>query len=526
MMEPSIDTILQRCRLPPFDHQRIGVEKIVQQPFFLLADEMGAGKTKQAIDAAQVLFYLDRIDKAIVICPAPVRGVWFHRQRGELNKHLWLDTSSRVVEYHRNVDVWDWGLTQGKHLDWIVTNYDYIRRAEYEEELIAECTPRTLLILDESSAVKNSKAQQSKAVLRIRNKCGRVLLLNGTPIANSPADMYMQGRIMHKDILGLGSFSQFRARYALMGGWQGKQIIGWRDLEDLQKRFAPYVLRRLKQDCLDLPEKLPPVLYEVPLTAATWKIYRDMRDELVVWLDSQSVSVAAQAIVKVIRLAQITSGLLGGVEFEDLGPILEVPDYLTIEDKQWVPEVVEAAWKRPEPLQHISREKLDALLEKIEGALYEKPNHKFIVWCRFKPEAVKTVETIRDRFPRVTARLLYGSQSKAERDAALALLDPATTVPGPACAVATMGTGSIGLTLTAADTNYYLSLTRMLLHLLQSIDRTHRPTQVNPVSYYYFLATGPKGQRTIDHILYEQLEQKNDLATMTCSAWVKALTEE
>jgi SNF2 family DNA or RNA helicase len=523
MTDSSIDTILAKCSLPPFEHQKIGVKAIVEHPYFLLADEMGAGKTKQAIDAAQVLYLQGVIDKAIVIAPAAVRGVWFHRQRGELNKHLWLSIPSRIVEFHRQVDVWDWGLTQGKHLQWVVTNYDYIRKSEHEEELINECTPRTLLILDESSAVKNAKALQSKAVLRIRNKCGRVLLLNGTPIANSPADMYMQGRIMDKSILGCGSFSQFRAEYAIMGGWQGKQIVSWRNLEDLQQRFAPYVLRRLKQDCLDLPEKMPPVIYEVGLTAETWKRYKEMRDELVVWLDSQSVSVAAQAIVKVIRLAQITSGLLGGVEFEDTGAPPETPDYLT-ELYDYTLDI--GTPKRPEPLQIISSEKRDALLDKIETALYEKPNHKFIVWCRFRPEAVKTVEAIRDRFPRVTARLLYGGQKAHERDEALSLLDPSTTVPGAACAVATMGTGSIGLTLTAADTNYYLSLTRSLLHLLQSIDRTHRPTQINPVSYFYFLATGPKGQRTVDHVLYEQLEKKNDLATMTCSAWVKALTEE
>lgn len=526
MTVQSIDTLLQRAKLPPFQHQKIGVNAIVRNRFFLLADEMGAGKTKQAIDAAQVLFVTGQIDKAIVIAPAPVRGVWFHPDRGELRKHLWPDLGVRVTEFHRKVDLWLQGPGDPR-MEWIITNYDYIRKAEYEEELIEECTPRTMLILDESSAVKNAKALQSKAVLRLRNKCGRVLLLNGTPIANSPADMYMQGRIMDKGILGCNSFSQFRAQYAIMGGWQGKQIVAWRNLDELQRRFAPYVLRRLKEECLaDLPNKLPPVIYEVPLTATTWKRYKEMRDELVVWLDSQTVSVAAQAIVKVIRLAQITSGLLGGVEFEGDSGDLGLPDYLTEEDKTWVPDVVETCIKRPEPIQIISSEKRDALFERIEAALYEKPNHKFIVWCRFRPEAIKTVEAIRDRFPKVTARLLYGGQKAHERDEVLSLLDPATTVQGPACAVATMGTGSIGLTLTAADTNYYLSLTRMLLHLLQSIDRTHRPTQVNPVSYYYFLATGPKGQRTVDHVLYEQLEKKNDLATMTCSAWVKALTEE
>src|SRR5690606_13571541 len=118
----------------------------------------------------------------------------------------------------------------------------------------------TMLVLDESSAVKSHRAQQTKACLQLRRRCGRVLLLNGTPIANSPGDMFSQGEMMSKNVLSCASWIHYRARYAVMKkvmirGALQDVIGGWQNLEDLQQRFAPYVIRRLKKDCLDLPEK-------------------------------------------------------------------------------------------------------------------------------------------------------------------------------------------------------------------------------------------------------------------------------
>lgn len=519
---PEEEVDLSRCALPPFIHQGIGVRYIVRNPYFLLADEMGAGKTKQAIDASQVLFVRGVIKKVLIICPAPVRAVWFDKNFGELHKHLWPDLCSMIIEYHKGKDrIWSHGKPfREPYLEWVITNYDYIRDGEGYEEIISYCDSSTLLVLDESSALKNHKAAQTKACIHIRNKCGRVLLLNGTPITHSPADMYAQGRVMDKSILDCKVFFDFRARYIVLGGWEDKQVIGWRNLEDLQTRFAPYVLRRLKKDCLDLPEKMPPVMLQVPLTQKTWGHYKAMRDQLVAWLTDQQVSVAPLAIVKALRLAQITSGFIGGVEEESLEPIqLDLPTWLPFED-------ADETLPNTRGTVIISDEKLAYFLDWLEAALYKKPDLKMILWCRFKPELFRVLEAVQARFPLVTVASMFGGQKKADRTRTRELLNPATTVKGALVAGCTLGTGSIGLTLTAADTNYYMSLNRVLLHLLQSIDRTHRPTQINPVNYYYCLATGPKGQKTVDHVIYGALEKREQLATWTTGAWVKALTEE
>jgi SNF2 family DNA or RNA helicase len=121
---------------------------------------------------------------------------------------------------------------------------------------------------------------------------------------------------------------------------------------------------------------------------------------------------------------------------------------------------------------------------------------------------------------------LYGSNTKDERTAALRMLDPRTAPKGPGLLVGTLGTGSKGLNLTAAHTMIYLSYDHSLEKFLQGNDRVHRPGQVHPVSYYDIIATGPKGQKTIDHHIIQSRYNKDSLATWTVSAWQRALSEE
>lgn len=498
---------LSQSRLPPYAHQVMGVEALIKwnEPekgrvypgCFALFDEMGAGKTKQVIDAAQVLFQEDTIDTAIIIAPAPVRDVWFDEELGELAKHLWLATEGQIVEYHAKLRSWQHGpKPEGRYLKFIITNYDYIRREEHRAVLLRVCSPRVILVLDESSAIKNYKAQQTKACIELRKACGWVWLLNGTPIANSPEDMFSQGRIMDPRILDCKTYYHFRARYAVMGGWQQKQIVNWVNLDDMQRRFAPYVLRRLKSQCLDLPEKLSSVAITATLSEAIWKVYKEMRDEMVAWLSETTVSVAPQAIVKALRLSQLTSGFLGGIE--------------------------ESEGSAPAAIQELGREKLDVFLEWYRDRLREDPNLKLLVWCRFRAELDRLAKSIPTG---IAVGRIWGGQKHEERDEALRLLDPRTTPPGPVVVVGTPASGSMGLNLTAAHTVVYLSNDYSLKTRLQSEDRVHRPGQRNVVSYFDVIAVGPKGQKTIDATIVKALRDKNDLASWTTAAWVAALRE-
>jgi hypothetical protein len=524
-LAPELD--FSRCRLVPVedrdgnlsmsgvkDHVKIGVRALLANPFFGLFDEMGGMKTAQIIIASQFMFEMGLIDRVIVVAPNSVRPVWFDPEFGELAKHLWFEHPALVSEYHSRITQWNWQEPKDPRLKWIITNYEFIRNEDRLLPIMKYGSPKTFLVLDESSAVKSHRAQQMQACLKLRRRCGRVAILNGTPIANTPMDMYAQGEILSPEILKVKSFFHFRARYAVMGGWQSRQIIEYQNLEDLQNRFKPYVVRRLKKDCLDLPPVLPPVTLTVALTPHTWNTYyKPMRDDMVAWLSEATVSVASQAIVKSMRLAQITSGFLGGIEEE-----VDTEDCEGI--TQFIPEV-----------QEIGREKLDFVIEWHKQQLEIDPNLKLLTWARFIPELKRYLKEVAKTFPThkigcVAGKALLGMKKREEREQAMRLLDPRTAPSGAVTVGGTLGTGSLGHNFTACHTTISMSSDYSPWKKEQADARVDRPGQVHAVSNFDVIATGPNGQKTIDHAIIRARRSKEDVAKWTTAAWIRVLTEE
>ena len=502
---------LTACPVAPFAHQRTAITKIVEAPYVFLTDEMGLGKSKIIVDAASVLYAQGKIDHVIIVATSQVKPVWLDPELGQLATHCWPTIFNTVTHYHSRKKQWVTGHSQNGEagLLWVVTNYEYIRhgikpRSRYIpphlDTLLKLCTDRTLLILDESSAVKSTRAQQTRACLHLRRACGRVVLMTGTPIAHSPMDLLSQANFLHPSILSdvpgtSTNIIQFRSRYATMGGFQGKQILSFRNLEDLQNRLQPHTLRRLKKDCLDLPAKLDPVTITTTLSAETWKAYTAMRDHMIVALGG-SVSVAQQAVTKLIRLSQLTSGMIGGIEGS------------------------------PDVIHTLSHEKIATLTAWVTEQLEADPNFKLVVWTQFRAD----VERVRDALAALPHPLeigvLWGSSKAAERQRALRLLHPETAPTGAAVVIGTPQTGAMGITLAASHTVVYLNNSHSLNIRMQSEDRTHRPGQTHAVSYFEVVATGPKGQRTIDHIVLKALRAKRDLADWTAAAWLDELKKQ
>ncbi len=525
-----------KARLPPFAHQREDTQTAIDHPYLFITSEMRTGKTKIVIDAAQFLFERGLIDRVIVVAPEPVRGVWYDPETGELQKHLWNDTPAWITEYHSRVRQWRWGPAiadkDAKPLKWIITNFEFIRA--YTDKhgkridaalrgLLPYVNNKTLLVLDESSAITNHKSEQFKACLVLRRKCSRVILLNGTPM-DTPIHLFAQGNMLHPSILDCGYITHFRARYAQMGGFKvgavrvkkpdgsivfegGRptQVIGWINLDDLQRRFAPVTIRRLQKDCVDMPEKLDPITIPVTMTPETWSYYVEMRDQMVVMLEGGNASIAQQAITKIMRLAQITSGFLGGIA--DAG----------LED-----DVVQTASVR-----EIGREKLDMMLWLTQMQLEKDPHIKLVTWVRFRPELDRMLKVVAKKFPQMIVSGMHGGQKKSDRRDALHLLKPETAPADKAVFFAgTYGTGSFGLDFSASYTNINCSYDYSLRKFLQSGDRVYGPGQKHPVSYYDLVAQGPRGQKTIDHIILSDRRGKADVANWVTSDWVRALKEE
>ena len=597
-------TDLSRAPRKPFAHQIRGVERLVQtvEPnvgrilpgCFLLGDEMRLGKSCQIIMAAQALFEQGLVNTIIVVAPASVRGVWFDPDLGELAKHHWPGLPIFVTEYHSRSREWTADYAAGQpFLRFVVTNYEYIRygikrlrtgwTGPHLEPLL-RTGPKTMLVLDESSAVGNFSSLQSRACSALRQKCERVVLLNGTPGGENPEAIFSQAKLMDNRIFGMSHVSQFRARYAILGGYHvevvryGKmiklptEILGWRHakhagcceipehikspvhgfgpgLEEIQARVAPYVLRRLKADCLDLPPKLDPVTLTAVLTPETWKVYKAMRDETVAWLDRQNVAISVQAGVAVMRLAQVTSGFIGGIkDMEAVCPVcqgLSSPEVgrsplalplephsagedaegLNLEREECPACGGEGTLPLPVAPRAVSREKLDVFLGWVRQRLREDPEMRMLTWCRFRPELARTIDEL-CKVDGLTVKAIYGGQKKQEREEGLRLMHPEVRYTGPAVLVGTLGTGAMGLNMAGAHEVVYTSNGYSLMQRQQSEDRPHGPGQTQPVSYHDIIAVGPDGQKTIDHTIVKNLRTKRDMAEWTTSAWVEALVKE
>lgn len=549
------------ARKAPFDHQRIDTQALLDNPYYFITSEMRTGKTKIVIDAAQFMFILQMIRRVIVVAPAPVRSVWYPQKIGQLWEHLWDGMFADVIEYHDPTRQWHWRPdgTGGRFerfrltpMQWIVTNYEFIRAQKRLAELLPFCDAQTFLVLDESSFIKNYDADQTEACMALRKACGRVVLLNGTPISHSPLDLFSQGNLLHPSILDCRYITHFKAKYSIQEqvigkggkplttprGHAIKKITGWVHLDELTRRFAPYTVLRLQSECLDLPPKLDPVALTATLTPATWRLYKSMRDDLVVWLDSGDVSTAVQAATKVLRLSQITSGLLAGIEAANIEkpPTEDFFDSLQLEGTDGeefqgvcssdVMDNRAAVNAVPATIQEIGREKLDVVLWLLAQRLEQYPNLHIVVWCRFRHELFRMLTAVAEKFPQFEMGSIVGAQKRAARLHAMALLKPETSPKGPVFVGGTFGTGSYGLNFTAANHSVNCSFDYSLGKYKQSGDRVYGPGMIGPASYFNILATGPKGQKTIDHVMVEARQNNENIADITAKGWIRRLMEE
>lgn len=595
---------LSRARRKPYAHQQTGVERLVplQEPekgrvfpgCLILADEMRLGKTKQIIDTAQVLFERGELVRVIVVAPSNVRDVWYDPELGEIAKHRWEGLPTLVTEYHSRIRQWSADAEADKpYLTWIVTNYEYIRyklnnvkgrwQGPYLTPLLKECGPKTMLAVDESAALADWRSLQTRACYELRRRCGRVVEMNGTPIVEDPEDIYAQARLLDQRILGLNTIGGYRAKYAIMGGYTVEkkvgwdpvrqkpktiavpvEVIGWRheerlgccsnppavakklhepghNLEEIQAKLAPYVLRRLRRDCPDMPAKLDSVALTATLKPETWRLYREMRDELVTWLNHQTVSIAPQAGVKVMRLSQITSGFLGGiVDEEAVCPECDGEGEVQIEGQAAPGSPSEgpnlareclacrgsgAISARVPPVE-VGREKLDVYLDWVKKRLREEPEFRMLTWCRFRPELERVEREVRAAYPGIKVRTICGGQKRLDREEGMRLMHPDVKYGGPAILVGTVGTGSMGRNMAGAHEVVYLSNNPSLHRRLQSEDRPVGPDQTQSISYHDIIAVGPSRQKTVDHTILKGLRDKDNLAKWTCSAWISALEAE
>lgn len=253
------------------DYQKAGVSCMALQPKFLLADDMGCGKTVEAIAACSYLYSQGKIKRVLVVCPSSVTYQWREEIESFTDKSVFVvsrDKMKRRSQYSE-VDHHFFTVLGYKILH---NDYDYISRLNFDT-----------LIFDEATAFKNHDTQIAKVVKALARKAKYVYSLTGTPIQNTLMELHSIMETIDPDILG--SYWSFRSHHCIdkeitifRGGRtvRFKKIIGYRDVDKVVDKILPYFIKRRAEDVID---ELPPVVtkdYWLGMNPKQKQVYKEL----------------------------------------------------------------------------------------------------------------------------------------------------------------------------------------------------------------------------------------------------------
>jgi len=404
----------------------------------LLAMDMGTGKTKVAID----LLNEHLASKILVICPKAVMQVWpaefvkhsFHPYKIQTmagNKTLAVKTQ-KVIDSEAYWDV----LVANKDIVWREPLRTFLLNANFD-----------FVIYDESHHIKSPGSKVSRFMHTLSKRSKFRLALTGTPMPQSPLDLYGQMRFVNENVYGT-SFVRFRSRYAIMGGFENRQVIGYHNEDELRRLFEENAFVVKSDDVLDLPDQQ--IVQRVcQLTPKESRVYRQMKDDFVAEIEDGVVT-AANAMVKVIRLAQIANGVCDG--------------------------------------ERIGYSKQNLLEEVLDELPLDEP---VVIFCRFWPD----MDSARDVCKKGGRRY---SELSGRKNQLAEWTSGVIAVQYQA--------GGAGVDLTLARYCLFFSPVYSLGNYEQAKKRVHRPGQTRPVTYVQLIAQG-----TVDRQIYRILDSKKEV---------------
>ena len=420
---------------PPLDHQKIAIEKLAGSKRFILADDMGLGKTTSTIIAA-----LETGSKKIlIVCPASLKINW---QREIAN---YSDRPVFIAE----------GKKFSTEDDFVIVNYDILKNfhdsdpKKKDESLLLQ-SGFDLVILDEAHMISNVQAQRTKIINSFAKKVDKVWLLTGTPMTSRPMNYYNLLNLIESPVAQ--NWKAYAIRYCQ--GFQftaGKRkvwnVTGASNLEELRDRTSKQILRRLKEDVLDLPDKIITPVY----LRLKSKEYEDLMGEYFDWYDknpdeSSSLTVQFSKLMKVRKV--------------------------------------------------IANEKTKQTIEFAENIIEQ--GKKVIIFTNF----TDTLQTIYQHFGK-QAVYLDGSCSNAMRQQAVDQFQNEDKIK---VFVGNLKAAGVGLTLTSAEAVIMNDLSFVPAEHAQAEDRAYRYGQKSNVLVYY-----PLFDNTIEGAIYDILNRKKEI---------------
>jgi SNF2 family DNA or RNA helicase len=435
--------------------------------------EMGTGKTKVLIDNMAMLYDKGKVDGALIIAPKGVIGTWYNQ---EIPTHL--------PDHIENVSVlWQANITKGQQeklnellkssdkLHILIMNVEALstsKGTDFAESFLR--THNTIMAIDESTTIKNSSAKRTKNILKLGPQSKYRRIMTGSPITKNPLDLYSQCEFLSSWLLDFASFYAFRNRYAEMKTIhaQGRsiQVVNFfKNIGELSEKLKGFSYRVLKEDCLDLPDKIY-VKRNVALTEEQSKLYKQMKTMALAILNGKQTTTVT-VLTQLMRLHQITCG------------------HFTADDGS---------------TQNIKSNRINELmnvLEEVEG--------KAIIWANYQKDMFEIKKAIEKEYGEGSVVDYYGLTPQEDRQPNIKRFQE-----DPECRffVGTPQTGGYGITLTQANTVVYYSNGYDLEKRLQSEDRAHRIGQKKSVTYVDLIADD-----TVDEKIVKALRKKINIAS-------------
>ena len=463
-----------KFKTKPYKHQITALEKSWNKEAYAYFMEMGTGKSKVLVDNMAMLYDKGKINGALIIAPKGVYRNWYSQ---EIPTHLPNHIQSTVV-------LWNATTTKSKQKEYetllksdynlhiLVMNveaFSTLKGIDFASQFLR--THKTLMVIDESTTIKTPTAKRTKAIIKLAQHSNYRRILTGSPVTKSPLDLYTQCEFLDPWLLGFQSYYAFRSRYAQMvernfGGRKVQLVVSYRRLDELSNKLESFSYRVLKEDCLDLPDKIY-IRRTIELTEEQKKLYSTMKQMALAQLNGKLLT-APNVLTQMMRLHQITCG------------------HFKSDDG----EIQELSSKRLEELMSV--------LEETEG--------KAIIWANYIYDIEHIVKTIKQEYGEDSVVQYYGAIDSEKRQKNIEQFqNPDSPVR---FFVGNPQTGGYGITLTAANTVIYYSNGYDLEKRLQSEDRAHRIGQKKSVTYIDLIAEG-----TVDEKIVKALRKKINIAS-------------
>ena len=454
----------------PYLHQinayRFAIEEFKHSRGIAYLMQMGTGKTITIIGVVGTLYQEGKIKRVLIVAPKSIVNVW----KDEFEKFADFDYVLAILDGTGNKKADILGNMNGYNLQVTVVNYESCWRLEKE---ITKWRP-DMIVCDESTKIKNPQAKCSKCLHRLGKISNYNIILTGTPIVNNPLDFYSQYKFLNESIFG-GNYYSFRAKYAVLGGYQNHQIVGYKHLDELVEKAHSIAYRVKLADAVDLPPFIDETRV-VELEPKAKSIYDGIEQDSYAELMSGEIT-TKNILTKLLRLSQITGGYIKGDTDENP--------------------------------QAISTAKLDALSDIVDSCMDE--DKKVVVFARFVPE-IKAIEKMLKK-KGIEYALIYGAVKDRAEEVRRFQTEPKCKV-----FVGQLQTVGMGLTLTAGSVAVFYSLDFNYANYEQSRARIHRIGQDKKCLYIHLIA-----KNTVDEKILFALKHKGDVAKLVVDEWRKLI---